>query len=609
MIGYYREVESGFAMAITFSGLGSGLPVDTWVAALVKIKQTQIDSISTQKATLTSSNSALTTVKSSFSSLLSSLQTVTDASFGSTNNVFAQNKVTSADSTVVSASVSSLAAKQSLNVFVSQLATNTQAQSTSATPVAGTIDRDTKFSTLANGEAEAGSMSVYVDNTKYSVAVEDDDTVGDVLDKITSATGLWAGVKDGKIRLADAEPVGVDPPASTHNIVVGSAYDTSNFADITALRKNETGGYESNQPIFKVNASALLTSTDAGFATQVQEGSFKIGDATFTVDSETTLNSLLSEINASDKAGVNANWDTKTGKIVLNSKAEGALNINIENLSGNFTDVIGLTTSTYDGDGAVTSSKLVTDSQTLGKVAILKINGSEIISQSNTVTSDVSGIAGLTLTLNKESSGTTTTKLTVGADNTTLTSAINSFVSKFNTVLSNTDEVTSQEGYLYGETTLNMIRNNLRQTVTASVDGQEGYTTLASIGITTGAIGSGLDADTDKIQIDSAKLTAALAADPEAVKQLLIGDGTTDGVFTKLKAQVDGALDSTNGFFVARAKTFTDQITDLNDTISRKDVELADYKITLENKFNLMDQLISSMQSQFSNISSLIGSK
>ena len=65
-----------------------------------------------------------------------------------------------------------------------------------------------------------------------------------------------------------------------------------------------------------------------------------------------------------------------------------------------------------------------------------------------------------------------------------------------------------------------MIRNNLRQTVTAGIAGQTDYTSLSSIGITTGAIGASITDDTDQIQIDSTKLAAALAANPDAVKQL-----------------------------------------------------------------------------------------
>jgi len=592
-------------MSLTITGTGSGLPISTWVSQLVAIKQADIDTISTQKDTLTSSNSALSSIKSDYSSLLTSLQAITDASFGSTNNVFAQNQVTSGDSTIISASVTSLAAKQNINVLVTQLATSTSAQSTSATPITGQVDRDTKFSSLANGEATAGTMSVYVDNKKYSIDVASDDTVGGILDKITSATGLWAGVTNGKIAIGDAAPVGDAAPSSTKNIVVGSTSDTSNFSSITSLKKNDGGGYQSNQTVSKVNSSALLTSTDAGFATQIQAGSFKIGDATFTIDSTTTLKGLLSAINSSATAGVNASWDGTAGKMVLTSKTQGAYNINIENLSGNFTDAMGLTSSTYDENGAVTDSKIVTDSQTVGKVAILKINGSEIISPSNTVTSDVSGISGLTMTLNKLSTGTTTTSLNVSTDNSSLTSALNSFISKFNTAITDSDAVTASDGYLYGESTLTMIRDNIRQTATASVNGQTGYTSLASIGITTGAIGSDITANTNQLVIDSTVFAKALADNPDAVKQLLIGDGTNEGVLTKLQNQVNSSLDSTNGFFAARAKTYDDQITDLTDTITQKNDDLVTYKTDLETKFNLMDQMIASMQSQSSQITAL----
>jgi len=595
-------------MTVSITGLGSGLPIDEWVSKLVGIKQGQIDTISTEKTFLTNSNSAISTVKSAYSSLLSSLQTVTDAAFGSTTDVFAQKKVSTADSAIVSASVSSLASKQTVNVFVSQLATNTKVESTSATPITGSITRDTKFSSLANGEAKAGTMSVFVDDEKFSIDIASTDTIGGILDNITSKTGLWAGIKDGKIVIADAEPAEGIPPSSTKNIVVGSNTDTSNFSSITSLKKTVEGAYKSNQAVSKVNSSAILTGTDAGFATQIKTGSFKIGEDTFTINSTTTLQSLLGEINSSDTAGVDAYWDATAGKMVITSKTQGAFNVNIENLAGNFTDVVGLTSSTYDTEGAVTSSKLKTNSQTIGDVAILKINGSEIISQSNTVTSDVSGIAGLTLTLNAKSTGTAATKLTVSSDNSTLQNALSSFVTKFNTALAQSDEATATDGYLHGESTLTSIRDSLRHTVTASVSGQTGYTSLASIGITTGAIGAAIGANTDQLVVDSTVFNKAMADNPEAVKMLLIGDGTTGGVLSKLQTQVNGSLDSVSGFFASRTKTINTQITDLTSTISTRDDELAVYKTELETKFNLMDQMISSMQSQFNNISSLLGS-
>lgn len=593
-------------MSMTISGLGSGLPIEEWVTKLVAVKQADIDKITAEKTTATNSNSALSTIKSSYSSLLSSLQTLTDAKFGSTSDVFAQNKVTTSDSSVLSASVTSLAAKQTLNVLVSQLATSTTA--TSGSVAAKMVDANTTVSSLAKGSVTEGNFSVYVDNTKYSISVASTDKVSDILGRISSATGLWAGIKDGKITLADSEPAEGATPTSTHNIVVGSNSDTTNFATVMGLKKNTQGAYQSNKTNFQTNTSVALTSANAGFASTIQTGSFKIGSATFTIDSTKTMDELLAEINSSTEAGVSAYWDSSAGKMVLTSKTQGAFNINIENLSGNFTDVMGLTTSTYDGQGAVTSSKLKDNTQEIGKNAIFKLNGTEIVASSNTITSDISGITGLTFTLSKESTDNKASTITVSSDTSTLTSALKTFVSNFNTVISQTDEATGSEGYLYGESTLTMIRNNIRMTATAGVEGQAKYNSLASIGITTGAVGASISAETNKLSLDTTKLEEALADDPEAVKALLLGDGTNKGVIEKLKTLVDGSLDTENGYFVTRAKTYDAQLTDLTNTITKQNDALKLYQTDLETKFGQMDQLIASMNSQFSQMKSTLAS-
>lgn len=584
---------------ITINGTGSSFPIDSWISQLVAVKQTAIDSITNEQTMVSSRNSALSTVKSSYSSLLSAMQTFTDAKFGTATDIFAKNSATTSDSSVVSATVTSAAAKQNLKVIVSQLATSTVAQTASGVQASGYIDADTKFSSLSNGEAVKGSLSVYVDGAKTNVSIETNDTIGMILNKIKAAdTSISATVTDGKINISSN---------AGKSIVVGSVSDTSNFVDVTSLKKTGAA-YESSKSIFEANTKVALTSADAGFSSLIKAGSFKIGDAAFTIDSTTTLQGLLSDINNSTKANVSAYWDANSGKMVVTSKDQGAYNINIENVSGNFTDVMGLTTSTYDSDGKVTSSKIATGSQTLGDVAILKINGTQITSSSNTVTSDISGLTGVTLNLKTVSTDLTkAATVSVSPDNSTVTSSLNTFISAFNTALSNTDEATGSDGYLYGESTLNMIRNNIRTLATASVSSSSVYKSLADIGITTGAVGATLDADTDKLVVDSTKLAEALNTHPEEVKKLLIGDGTNEGVFSKLFSVVDNSLDSVNGFFATKAKTYTEEISNYSDKIDKQTTALEDYRTSLVEKFSAMDTMIAKLNQQLSTFKNALG--
>ena len=75
---------------------------------------------------------------------------------------------------------------------------------------------------------------------------------------------------------------------------------------------------------------------------------------------------------------------------------------------------MGFTTSEWNEDGTVKSSKMYTEAQELGQNAIFSVNGTTMTSTSNTVTSDISRIDGVTLTLNRantEEDGNTTLKV------------------------------------------------------------------------------------------------------------------------------------------------------------------------------------------------------
>ena len=136
------------------------------------------------------------------------------------------------------------------------------------------------------------------------------------------------------------------------------------------MTKQEDGSYASTNSLYKASVASKLTAEDSGFNEQITEGTFTIGDATFTITKDTTLSSLISEINSNDKAQAYAYWDDATGKLSITSKQEGASYINIEAGTSNFTDVMGFTTSEWNEDGTVKSSKMYTEAQELGQNAI-----------------------------------------------------------------------------------------------------------------------------------------------------------------------------------------------------------------------------------------------
>ncbi len=570
------------APLITMTGLGSGMDYGSWIDALVEVEQSKIDKISSQVKSYERKQTAITEMKGYYQAL----QDVID-SFSSviaSDNIFAQKAATSSSDSISVKSTTN-ANPQDLSVSVSQLATSTVAKSSFV--AAKSIDADTSIGDIAGGIVKEGTFSVYVNGEKNEIAISKENTVQDFLDKVNSIEGISASVADGKLNISSSD-------SSTYDIIVGSSSDTSNFQNLMSLtRDTDTGNYSSSKAIFETDITDSLVSAKFSEGT-VTAGTFTIGDTEFTIDENTKLSELIKDINNSS-AGATAYWDSNAGKLVLTATTEGATSINIEAGTSNFTDIMGFTTSTWDEDGNVTSSKLNANSQTLGTNAVLSINGTTVTSTSNTVGSDVTGLSGLTLTLNKVT--TENAKISVSNDSSGVMSAIKNFVSTFNNIMTTTETATNRDtGTLKGESVLNTLKNNIRRTATQST-GDGAYDSLAKIGITTGKFTGDTTSATNQLVIDEEKLMNALKDDPDAIKNLFTG---VNGIFTKMQSSVTNALKTGSGYFDSRNSTYKSQITGLNSQISKKELSLEAYKKTLETKFQAMDEMISKLQNQAS---------
>ena len=357
--------------------------------------------------------------------------------------------------------------------------------------------------------------------------------------------------------------------------------------------KYKTGGtaeVESSKVLYKANESEKLTSADAGFKSQITEGTFKIGGAEFTIDENTTLSSLISEINNSAEAQVTASWDNSTGKLKLTSKIEGQSYINIEAGTSNFTSVMGLTDNT---------GKLYSNTQTLGKNAKFTINGTSYESTSNTISSDISRLQGVTLNLKRVSkSEDGQTKLSVSQDSTDLVSAVKSFVNAYNDMVTKVEEVTATGADLHGETSLTSLRNTLRSYATGSNSTNGGaYRLLAQIGISTGDADSSDLSTSNKLEFDEGAFKKALEEDPESVQAILAGE---NGVLNMMENTVEMSLKTSVGFFDVKQNTLDTDISRMEDKITKQQNKVETYRAQLERKFSNMELIISQMQQNYS---------
>lgn len=580
---------------ISFSGLASGMDTSSWIEALVSIKQQSVTNLQTKQTNVQLSKSVLDTVKSSVSSLRTSIEKLTDAKFGGSFDLFSKNAVSSSNAGVVTATVNSDAARQSLDIIVNKLATSTTASSTFNAKING----DTVFNKLSSGNAKEGDFNVFVDGKKSTVTIEENDTLNNILSKLNEIDGITASIDNGKFVINAEED---------KDVVIGSSSDESNFASVLGLVKDEeTGNYSSFSSVSAINTSDKLVNI---FGDDVK-GTFTIGNQEFTVDENTTLKSLIGNINSKSDAGVNAYWDASAGQLVLKSKVEGSFNINIEAGTSNLTDALGFTTSQVDGEGNKISS-LVQGSQVLGDYARLNINGTDIISSSNTVTSDISGIEGVTLTLNSvtkenDEGVKEPATITVSQDADAVLNALKTFVSSYNKAIETIDKNTAHGQSLYGETSLTSLRNTLRRSATAAVENTD-LKVLANIGITTGEATNSTDTSgVNKLQIDEEKFKKALNENPDAVKQLLLGDNKglaeSGGVLNKLEKITEDSLSSTDGYFTMKAKSYDSQSRSIKTSIDAAQRKVDSYKTRLQKQFNNMEQIIASIQQSYSQLS------
>ena len=377
-------------MTISFSGLASGLDTSSWVEAFVSVKQQEVKKFETELKELQTQKTTLSDTRSVFSTLRSAIEKLTDAKFGGTFDLFAKNSAKSSNEEVFTATVTSSALRQNYDINVQQLATTTKATSKDA--ASAVADDETLLSNLG---VTAGTLTAYVNGEKQTINIAKEDTVGDL-----------------KARMAE---FGVKTEIDENGVLSFSAQNGTDSINIGATTKQEDGTYASTNSLYKATVASKLTAENSGFNQQITAGTFTIGDATFKIDENTTLSSLISQINSSEDAQAYAYWDDATGKLAITSTVEGASYINIEAGTSNFTDVMGFTTSEWDDEGNLVSSKMYTDAQTLGQNAIFSINGTTMTSTSNTITSDISRIEGVTLTLNRantEEDGKTTLQVT-----------------------------------------------------------------------------------------------------------------------------------------------------------------------------------------------------
>lgn len=570
-------------MSISFSGLGSGMDYSTWVTQLTALKeQSIVTPLETKKTNLQSQNSAISSLKTYYMTLATNMQKISDSKYGASFDIFASSKVTMDNDNAknfIDVSASNSVPKMDFEIEVLELATSSNIKgNVKIEPEQMYVKSNTSLTQLEN--FKAGTLVFKMndkDETEYSIDVEKSDTMQSLIDKINN-------LKDAKLEATLDEDGNFLVKSTDENTKIMSIDGTSNFKKVAEL-KMTSSGFESDGPIKAGTKSAFnVRLVDSGI---FSEGEFKINGETFNIDSTTTMNQLLNQINSNTKANVKALYNSVTGTFSLTSTESGATNIEVEEVSSNFVSTVGLDNS---------------DNITTGTDARFKINGEELTSSSNTVKAEDSGIYGLTLTLKKVTNNASDTsenaingpiKVSVAQDKEKITSAVKDIVNAINDVISQTDLQTKTDGKLAYDSSLISVRNSIRNMASVSYNDIPTYKTLRQIGISTGAVGTSVSSDTTKLKFDEDEFSKALEENPSEVQSLL------QNFVEQMETQVKKVNDTTEGYFAIKTKSIDKQISTLNDTIDRKKLSLKAYEENLTKRFTNMDLMISQMKNQY----------
>lgn len=392
----------------------------------------------------------------------------------------------------------------------------------------------TQSATLQSIEADVNSLSTAV--TALS-------------DSNGALNSFTATSSNSSVLTASAGPTAA---AGTHSIVVNSLATTSSFY------------------------TSPVASGDAPIAT----GSFQISvgnnqPATITVDNtNNTLNGLAATINGQN-LGVTASVinDANGARLALVSNTTGA--------SGNIAVSSNTTGLTFNQAAA-------------GANASLTVDGVPISSTSNTVSGVIPGV-----TLNLAGAEpNTTVSLTLTPDADQATNAINQFVSAWNKVIQdlNSQFAVASDGTgggpLEADNTLRGMQNQLLAAITYSIDGNNGYVNLASIGVNMNNDGT--------LSVNSATLSDTLNNSFGNVQNLLQG---TSGLATMLSTTLNQLTDPSQGTITLDLQGMSQMNQDLTQQISAMQAQLTTQQQNLTAQYAQMQTVLQEMpllQSQVS---------
>ena len=365
--------------------------------------------------------------------------------------------------------------------------------------------------------------------------------------------------------------------ASSNDALVSASADNSAVAGTHTVVVSNLATTSSSYSDYIPSGSSL-----AGAEIDIQYGSDPNNPvSTDTIDipsSDTTLQQAASYIN-SGSYGVTASvtTDSTGSRLVLASKTSG-----------------------NDGNLTVNSSA-INFTSAVGKDANLTVDGVPVDSSTNTVTGAISGV---TLSLGSADPNTSVL-ISVQPDTTTAATAIQTFVTDYNSLMSSinsqftVDPTTGNEGVLAGDSMLRTLQSELLGLAGTSTTAGGQYVNLQSMGIEM--------QDDGTLQVDTSALSTALSSDYSDVQNFFqstspVGWGST------VNTQLQQMTDPTIGVISADINGLNQTNNSLTDEINDFEVRMTATQQQLTTQYDNLNTLLEEYPMQMQQVAAQLGS-
>lgn len=589
---------------VTFSGIGSGLPVQQLIDATMTANSYRLNAYTKSKDSYTKQQNAYKSVETKFRSFDSTLQKIVDSKMIYAFDLFDRKSTTVSDNGVASVSVSQGALNGTAQIDVHSLAKPpSQSVANFGAPIKsniplnqmGIIDGSMSFAfeTPAGGvEVNANvvfgdTLETYITKLNTAIATSNDGltdtTTGKIHNSGLSGNVTYSVDTNGVVSLDFSGVTG-----GTLNDQNPFAQAKSNFGDVLGF--TVSGNTLVGVPKSSLNLDGKLSDNGAGIknlGTLTLPETINIGGLDIDVTADSTLRQIMNAVNESTTCQVTMSYDQTTNS--MNFKAKDDSYSDYIYFSGKaLLSDIGVT----DANGSVN-----TLNQTKRQQGEIVLNGKTIAIKSNKVTAAETGLSGININLFSVTKSDEPLKISVSDNTSDIINAMKDVVGAFNalgkTISDYTfvDTETGETGALNSDYSISSMQTSLQMIMMSPISEELDYKALSLVGITT---------EDGNFKFDESKFINALKANSSDLKKLLVGDKekTIKGIFEKVQSQLDVYLDSQSGFFTTKASSMQRSIKDLNRSITDEESRLEQQRQRLVQQYSQLDSIMSKYQSQ-----------